>query len=151
MYAQPRASSATGETGRIRSFNDTLAEVRGKMARNTKPERRDVLRAVIDGEPFAQLGDRDRALYQVCSWLAFYCPDGDPEAILEILTPSLEAMEDASPDDFISLDNALAKIEHCLDDARAKEAQEKAVNDRLRAAFAKRSAALDRVQKRFFI
>lgn len=127
-------STETPTIGSALSFDDTLAEVRGKIARNARPERRDVLRAVSAGEPFAQPGDRDRALYQVCSWLAFYCPDGDPEAILEILTPSLEAMEAESPDDFITSDLALQKIERCLDDARAKAAQEKTTNNRLASA-----------------
>ncbi len=130
------------------SYEATLAEVRGKMARNTKPERKETLRLVIEGHPFAQPGDRDRALYQVCSWLAFYCPEGDPEAILEILTPSLEAMrlQAPDPDDYITLDDALIKISRCLDDARAKAGAIKATNERIAAALTRQSepAALSR-------
>lgn len=138
LIASGRAATAAPAAEPIPtwSFDATLAEVSGKMSRNAKQERKDTLRLITEGKSFAQPGDRDRALYQVCSWLAFYCPDGDPEAILEILTPSLEAMrlQAPDPDDYITSDDALTKIVRCLDDARAKAAVNKAANQRIQAA-----------------
>lgn len=126
----------------IWSYEATKAEVLGKMRRNAKPERKDTLRQVLDGQSFAKPGDRDRALYQVVSWLSFYCPDGDPEAIADILQPSLDKMrlEAPDPDDYITRENALTKIERCLVDGRAKNAANKAANERIKNTLTRAAA-----------
>ena len=134
LTSRPSAPAATEYA--VLTYEATKAEVEGKIRRNAKPERKDVLRLITEGKSFAKPGDRDRALYQVCSWLSFYCPDGDPEAIADILQPSLDAMRLEAPDqdDYITREDALTKIERCLGDGRNRAAANKAADEKIRAA-----------------
>ncbi len=126
------------------TYDATKAEVLGKIKRSSKPERVDTFRAILSGLPFAAPGDRNRAAYQLASWLSFYCPDGDPEAIADILQPSLDRMrlEAPNPDDYLSRDEMLVMIERCLVDGRGKAAASKSSNERLAATLVKSAKPL---------
>lgn len=109
----------------------TTEHVQAKIKANKKDERREIFKAITAGKPFAKPGERDSTLQRVASWLAFYCPDGDPEAITDLLVPSLDAMEAESPGDFLTYEQALSKVMRAQGDARAKEAVRKESEARL--------------------
>lgn len=129
------ADSATDSTSADEDFyNRTQDVVRQKMLNNKKEARRHALRAIWRGKPFAQPGNRDTMLQKVASWLAFYCPEGDPEAITDILAPSLEAMKAEAPDDFLTWDQAYDKVLRAQADAIAKADAQAKADARIRAA-----------------
>jgi len=100
-----------------------------KAVRN---KNRDLAQAVAYGRSFAQPGDRDNKLNQVCAMLAFMFPDADPEELSKVLEPSIGAMEDESPDDTFKfaavLDNAVEKIRRHQATARTKREAEAVIS-----------------------
>lgn len=132
LTSVPAAPAPEGPT-EVWTFESTREEVTGKMRNNKKPERFDMLQAILLGQPFAAKGERDQKLQQAASWLAWYCPEGDPEAILEILRPSLEAMAEQSPEDHPTKEQAMDKIQRAQADAVRKKAAAADADARLSA------------------
>lgn len=89
------------------------------------PERKTIVKCLLSGKPFAAKGERDLTCQKIMSWLGYLFPKAPPETVVEIARPSLEAMEAESPDDFLSVDDALRKLERAQDDAQ-REIQAKA-------------------------
>lgn len=116
------------------SFEATKAAVLTKIKTSKRAERAETFKAILAGKSFARPGERDMTLQRVASWLAFYAPDGDPEGILDILRPSLDAMAAESPGDFLSEEQAFEKICRAQNDARAKEATRLASEARIMAS-----------------
>lgn len=127
------APASEDKPAEIYTFESTREEILRKMRNNRKPERFETLQKILLGQPFAEKGARDQGLQQVASWLVWYCPEGDPEAALEILKPSLAAMEAESPDDFLTEDQAMEKITRAQGEALSKKAAAADQDARLRA------------------
>jgi hypothetical protein len=123
----PEPAAAADADARLTS--EILGNLRAKLKATRNPERKGVIKAILAGEPFAKPGERDRALQRIASWMAWIEPESAPEILAEILIPSLEAMEEESPDDFLSFDDAVKKIERAQGDARIARAKEKEQNE----------------------
>jgi hypothetical protein len=63
---------------------EVLAKRRGKHQR--------VFKALLEGEPFAEEGERDRTLFVTCSYLAYRWPFANPLSIARLFDKSLDAM-----------------------------------------------------------
>jgi hypothetical protein len=100
-------------------------------------ERKTIISRVLKGEPFAAKGERDLTLQKVASWLGFARPDDAPETLAEILRPSLETMEEDSPDDYLTVDDAVRKIERAQNDARVGREAKAEENQRYTLALSK--------------
>jgi hypothetical protein len=116
------------------SYEATQRLALSRIQNNKRDERREIFAQILAGKPFAEPGARDATLQRVASWLAFFCCDGDPEALADLLIPSLEAMEEASPTDFISYEDAFAKVIRAQNDARDKERIKREAEARMLAA-----------------
>ena len=127
------AAPSTSALATEQSFEETKEAVLKKIRANKRPERREIFAAILAGKTFARPGERDMTLQRVASWLAFYAADGDPEAIVDILRPSLETMAAESPDDFLTEEQAFEKICRAQSDGRAKEAARVAADARMMA------------------
>lgn len=126
--------TSTPNTAAEWPYDATRDAVLYKMKHTKRSERSEIFAAILAGQPFAHPGSRDHTLQQVASWLAFYACDGDPEAITDILIPSLEVMEEASPTDFISWEDAFSKVVRAQNDAREKERARREIEARMTAA-----------------
>ncbi len=103
-----------------RSEQTILDELNNKIRKNRKADRKSTLAKIVEGEPFAEPGDRDRMLQKVCSWIAFYDQVADPEILAEVLRPSLEAMAEMCPEGAMTFEDAVEKIARAQNDARRK-------------------------------
>lgn len=61
-----------------------LARRRGKL--------QPALKALVNGEPFAEQGSRDSTLYALCGYLSRRWPYADPDSIADLFAPSLLSM-----------------------------------------------------------
>jgi hypothetical protein len=125
-----------------RSDEDVLVELRTKMRKCRKEERRQIISLILEGEPFARMGERDQTLQRVCSWIAFYDQIADPEILVEVLRPSLEVMAAAQPDGAMTIDDAIEKIARAQHDARRKGAVASSVDENIRRALAKQARGI---------
>lgn len=67
--------------------------IRARIRRAAKGNNADILRRVLTGEKLADAGGRDNAVNSASSVLAFLLPDVPVEALLEVMRPSLLAMD----------------------------------------------------------
>lgn len=89
--------------------------------------------ALSAGKPFAKKGHRDSTLHEICSTLAFLFPTAEPDALLDLLAPSLEAMAAKAEDgDSLTIADAAAKLERALSDAAEVVAVEEEISAALR-------------------
>jgi hypothetical protein len=90
--------------------------------------------ALSAGKPFAKKGTRDSTLHEIVSTLAFLFPTADPDALLDLLAPSLEAMAARAPegDPAPTVEDARAKLERALSDAAEVVAVEEEIAEALR-------------------
>lgn len=111
----------------------TVETIKDKVKRNKKPERATTLQAFIEGQPWAEKGERDATAQRLASWLCFFTGGlGNVEAIIEMALPSLAAMEAQSPDDFISEEKFADKVQRAMVDARRVCDEQRAVEQRIR-------------------
>lgn len=95
-----------------------LRELSRKKSRSSSAKTKELgnaLRAICDGESFADEGNRDNMLYRVCATLAEAWPYADAEKLAALLAPSLDAMGVDGP----SVADALEKIERKRAEPRA--------------------------------
>jgi predicted P-loop ATPase len=89
-------AAPTSEVVDLGALRARLVEVRRSKASRSDPvekEKAAIIGRVLDGEPLAELGDRDNTINRVVAILAYQLPDGTPwAAVQEILRPSLNAM-----------------------------------------------------------
>lgn len=119
-------SVADGKDEDTRLTSEILDNLRAKLKASKNPERRSIIKDILAGKPFAPHGERDRALQRAASWVAWIEPEAAPEIVAELFVPSLEAMEAESPDDYLTFEDAVKKIERAQGDARRARAEEKA-------------------------
>jgi hypothetical protein len=117
-----------------RTSEEILEQLRTKMRKNRKTERKEIIEQILNGEPFATTGERDKVLQQVASWIGFYDNAADPEVLVEVLIASLEAMAAAQPGGAMTVDDAVAKISRAQADARRKAAVNQHQQDSIREA-----------------
>lgn len=115
-----------------RKEEDILSDLRTKMRKNRKVERKETLQQILEGEPFAVVGERDRKLQQVCSWIAWYDQVADPEILVDILRPSLDVMAAAQPEGAMTVEDAIEKIARAQNDARRKSALNAATDEKIK-------------------
>jgi hypothetical protein len=130
---------------------DDLDDVRDWMRRiHPNHKNRDLILAVLAGESFADPGNRDRALQQVCSTIAWLTPARRKTAaeLVEILRPSLTVWADGPErDDGKSktideeVDKAIEKLERAIEDRTARDAEEAASLAPIRQFLRRESAA----------
>lgn len=65
------------------------------LRRKSDEHRADLLNRVLDGAPLADAGSRDVETTRAAAMLVYCLPDAGVEEIMDLLTPSLEAMQDA--------------------------------------------------------
>jgi len=87
-----------------------------KSKKRGKQELVEALKAVCDGLPFAEPGQRDTMLFRICATLAEKHPYASPESVGQLLAPSLQAMGLDGP----SLDDALEKLTRKKREARSR-------------------------------
>ena len=105
------------------------------LARVRKPEAKAIITKILEGQPLAAEGERDATLHKAVCILAFSSPAGTtPEAMLELLRPSVESMPGPEgPEHWMAaaeekLTRALAAKEvKDADDAETKKALESRV------------------------
>lgn len=108
-------------------YDLTIAELRelikawSKSKKRGKQEIVEALRAVCEGQAFAQAGQRDNMLYRICATLAEKHPYASPESVGRLLAPSLALMGMDGP----QLEDALEKMSR-----RKREERTKAEVDR---------------------
>lgn len=134
----PEVSSTDGKED-TRLTSEILDSLRAKLKASKNPERRSIIKDILAGKPFAPRGERDRALQRAASWVAWCDPEAAPEILAELFVPSLEAMEKESPDDFLTFEDAVKKIERAQSDARRARDEEKARNEAILRGLAKGS------------
>lgn len=113
---------------------DTLPIKSGEMWERLSGTGKPWVASLSAGKPFAKKGSRDSTLHEICSTLAFLFPTAEPDALLALLAPSLEAMSSRAPDDdpAPSMDDARAKLERALSDAAEVVAVEEEIATALR-------------------
>lgn len=116
-----------------------LADLRRNLIHLGNPESRKVIAPVLKGEPFAEMGGRDDTLQRIVSIIAFVAPTGaDPEVLVRILEPSLEAMaaEDDDPENPCpTIDDAIEKLTRAQEDADRERANAQAFRVALAGVF----------------
>lgn len=125
-----------------RTPEEILDQLRTKMRKCRRTDRKPIIENILNGEPFAQMGERDKVLQQVASWIGFYDNSADPEILAEILEPSLTVMAAAQPNGAMTVEDAVEKISRAQADARRKAAAEKVQDDAIRAALQKQARAV---------
>lgn len=70
-----------------------LVEKRIKSLKRKKDERYKLLEAVLEGRPIAEHGQRDAETTRTAALLVYALPDAGLEDIVELMEPSLEAMQ----------------------------------------------------------
>lgn len=84
--------------GLVRPSRLDLAALAGQLQSNPATrETAKILRAIVDGKPFASPGERDVALYYACRAMATAWPRADVAAIQALVAPSAAVMEAAHP------------------------------------------------------
>jgi hypothetical protein len=128
----PTLLSADAEapaTSDDRVSSEIIDGARDKLKRSRHADRKSIINAVLEGKPFAQMGERDRTLQKLASWIAWGDPEADPEILAEVLRPSLDAMAAESPDDYLSFEDAVKKISRAQNEASLSR-QETAARDK---------------------
>lgn len=103
------------------------------VLRSTQGRNRELIQKVLKGEPLAQVGGRDDALNRTISAIRFSVPaTTSPEALLEILRPSLTHFE-------VAIDPLTGKREDWIESAREKierHGNRRIASDAVKAAIA---------------
>lgn len=93
----PDAPGAPGSPPEVHADLATLRKVLAARCATLKragDERHDLVARVLEGRPLAQVGNRDNTILSVAGIMAFALPvQASADAMLEILRPSLTAME----------------------------------------------------------
>jgi hypothetical protein len=112
---------------------DTLKIRLGKVK---DAEQRAIVGKLLAGESFAQPGDRDRALQQVCSIVAFVSGGHtSPTVLAALFEPALTKWEEEGHDDMSHMrEVVLDKLERACADKRRKEAEDIAEAESFRTA-----------------
>ncbi len=139
------AQAVATRTIDTRTAEEIVDQLRAKMHQNRKKERKEVLQHILLGEPFAQAGERDKVLQQVASWIGFYDSSADPEVLVEVLVPSLEAMAAVQPKGAMTIDDAIEKISRAQADARRKNAISLGVQANIKSALQQQARGVQRL------
>ena len=113
-------SSAPGATHLV--SREQLADLAAKKRRSRSPSVKalgEMLEKVLSGDPFAEEGHRDNALYKLCCAIAEAHPHADPESVADLFEPSLHIMQVLSPEGALGRRHVLEKLER-----KAKEPRE---------------------------
>jgi hypothetical protein len=130
------ASSSSSEDA---SASD-LSPVRAAM-KKLRPDhpRKLLINAVLEGESFAERGERDEAMYAVCSTIAWLSParrpEMTPEILAELLRPSLEVWAseaDAEKPIEEEMEKAVEKFESAFDNRAEDDAKRFADAEKIR-------------------
>jgi hypothetical protein len=140
----PRTSEPSAEETRPRAegaAEQTIDEVKRRLAKIQNSDKRELLAKVFAGESFAQAGERDRTLQRIASSIAYVAPDRDAvELAREILGDSLKQMEDGGKySEQENVDWAAEKIARAQEDARRDRAAKEKQNAGIASALLKRS------------
>jgi hypothetical protein len=125
-----------------RTEDQVLDQLRSNLRRNRKKDRAETVERILEGQPFAEPGDRDRMLQRVCSWIAWYDSAGDPEILAQVLISSLEQMEAMAPEGAMTFEDAVSKISRAQGDARRKKAETQGLDDRIKKALISQARGL---------
>lgn len=97
-----------------------LTKAWSRSAKKGKQEMVVALRAILDGEAFAEVGNHDNMLYRVCMTLTEKWPYASPESIAALLLPSLQVMSPSTSEGGENLQWALDKIRRGKEASREK-------------------------------
>ncbi len=106
--------------------------LRARLKKSKSPEIAALMRRVLKGERLAEHGGRDVALLNACGHIAWVLNEQPIEVMLEIMRPSVMAMEPNDKGDWIA--EARAKLEKAWerwDTERKRKLASNAVGDRL--------------------
>jgi hypothetical protein len=139
---QKPAHSPDASAYEPRDTGKSPSEARQAVREWIKKSEKDWKRAVLKGESFAEPGERDIRINEVCSTIAFVDPDTDPEVLVEILRASLDAMEEDAPCDRDPVDNALEKLTRHQVTRRRERAEQEQWDKELRERQASQARAV---------
>ena len=109
----------------------TVAEIRDKIKRNKKPERTEIFNLMLEGKPWAKVGERDSIGQKLASWLSYMTGgDGKADAIVGMVAPSIAAMHAENPP--VTEEWFEEKVIRALGDARRDSEKLRSVEARLR-------------------
>jgi hypothetical protein len=116
-----------------------------KILKNlSDPDHVRIFDAVLKGESFADPGERDAAMQQACSVLVYAAKGkGEPEALAEILKPSLKVWAD-EPESSKTLDEEVGKAIDKITRAQRDWDENEAADER------RRQKTLDALGRKFF-
>lgn len=101
----------------------TLRELKGRLRRLSDPDSRELLRPILSGDPFAEPGERDTALWRIMCTAAFAAPTVTPETLVALVVPSLTAMAAQHPEDPITPERAREMAARALRNAEERGAE----------------------------
>lgn len=148
---EPAAVGTPSAPGAILTPNEIIDLARHKLKRSKHPERRTIIELVLAGKPFAQYKHRNTTLQKIVSWLAYGDPDSDPEILIEVLRPSLEALAAERPDDHDSIETAVRMLASAQSDARRDRQLESETRARYEASITGRMTAVTAAQAKALI
>jgi hypothetical protein len=119
----------------------SATEARQSLRDWLKKSKKTWAKLVLKGESFAEPGERDISINEVCATVAFVDPDTDAEELVEVLRASLEAMEQEAPCDRDPVDNAVEKLTRHQVTARQERAEQEQWNKESRERQAKQARA----------
>lgn len=96
----------------------TLAQIEPLARRRGKHQA--VFQALVNGEPFAEVGERDTVLFRTCSYLAWRWPFADPMSVARLFDKSLDAMK--TQDQPMTRDDVIEKFTRQSDIQKEKRA-----------------------------
>jgi hypothetical protein len=134
------ASQPTAEALEARPTK-TATEARQALREWLKKSKKAWAKAVLKGESFAEPGERDISINEVCATVAFVDPDTDAEELVEVLRASLETMAEEAPCDRDPVDNAVEKLTRHQVTARKERAETEQWNKETRERQAKQARA----------
>jgi hypothetical protein len=124
-----------------RSDDEVITGVIAKMRKCRNVERHVVFKKLLDHEPFAESGNRNNRAQQICSWIAFYDMNADPELLATLLEPSVEVMAAAQPEGALTMDEIVDMISRAQADARRKTAATHQQENAIRSALMRQARA----------
>lgn len=98
---------------------DSSDALRRRLSRLKKVEQRELLRPVLDGEPFAASGSRNATCWRIVATIAATAPRSSPNAIVELMGPSIAAMAAGEPEGALTIAQVREMAERALADADA--------------------------------
>lgn len=118
-----------------------LDPIRKQLLRVSNPESRELMRRVVRGERLAESGNRSNTINKACGVAAFAAIDSPPEALLELMRESINAME--PPETGSWFDVARDSMRRAMIRREAAKKQNRAESAAVSAVFREDDAAAD--------